>query len=127
MLGMDTCSEAVHTALFSAIEGALSRLLDRMLKAKAPAEDVLKVLREAALVGEVSPALNKRAIDRVQKTATDAAESAYQKLAAALKSAGGKKDNPAVQAAAREALAAEKQCIAIGAAVKNSAQQLMGD
>lgn len=130
LLGMDTCSEAVHNALWSAIGEALGRLLERMSKTAAPPADILKALKDAEVLGTVSPALQQKAMRTVQKQATDIAEALYQALSKALAAAkgapGDPKQNPAVKAAASKALAAEKECDLIGADKKHSALQLLG-
>ncbi|MEI6244327.1 MAG: hypothetical protein WCQ64_04695 [Acidobacteriota bacterium] len=130
MTGLDVCSTPTHERLFIAIENALAALLDRMLSEQTPAADILRVLKQKALLGTVAVGMDDKVIKAIQARAVAAAETAYQKLVAALATAkaakGDPKQHPSVLAAAKVALAAEKECGLLGAEVQHSAAALMG-
>lgn len=125
-LGLDTCSQQVHERLWDAIEGALSRMLHRMAKTAAPPVDVLRELRDAELLGAVSPGLREECMGAIKKQAAGWAEVEYQdylRARAAAKGASEPQARKSAQAVMEEAFrrtaAAEKECAVLGAATKH--------
>jgi hypothetical protein len=113
-VGMDQCEEALHEKLWDAIAGKLSDVLARMAKQQAPLRDILQVLRNAELLGAVSPALEEQVaaaiVDQAKKLA-DAYFAALKRAATAHKKDGC---NPEVRKAAAQALHVEHQYELLG-------------
>lgn len=130
LVGLDTCSQQLHQALWDAIGDALSRRRDRMEKDGLPAVDLMSFMRDAELLGAVSPTLSERCWSNIRQQAVNWAEIYYQayqraKLAA---DAAAKKGDSASLAAAKaavknylsKALNSEKQCDVLGAIPNHS-------
>ncbi len=83
LLGMDECEAPLHQRMWDAIGPAYEKLILRLIATKATPADIMAPLREAVLLGVVSPALRERAeaaiLRRLRKQA-DADWAAYQSI-----------------------------------------------
>jgi hypothetical protein len=118
LLGQDECTAGVQEKVWMAMQGALSYHLDRMARGQAPINHLLKVLKEAQILGTVSPAIEARVENAIQTQAKTQADLTYNYFNSAAQAAKGAKrvpaKDPAVMEAFRTALNAEKAANILG-------------
>lgn len=121
LTGRDTCWTNLHKDLWDAIRQALSRHLERMASGQAPISQINQALKQAELLGAVSPGLSEQVWATLRQEATQKADLTYSAYQAALKSAIARGVpterrlvDPEVQKALVAALNAERAANAAG-------------
>jgi hypothetical protein len=114
LIGLDECEEELYKLIWEAISGKLGDMLERMVKRGAPLHDILKVLRNAELLGEIAPALEKQVREGTIYRAEQLVDVYLFMLKQAVKA--NKKDpcNPQVKKAITQALHASKMYELLG-------------
>lgn len=111
LAGVDTCYAELHAKLWTELDASLNNLLTYLLAKKAPPQDLLRVLRDAELLGEISPPLRERVYAALAKSARETYD-ALRKDVEALRQRDGCAPN--VQEAVRGLHAVAKQCNLVG-------------
>jgi len=124
LLGQDECSAGLQEKVWMAMQDALGSYLDRMAKGQAPMNHLLQVLKEAQMLGSVSPAIEARVEGAIQAQAKKQADLTFKLFQGAVQAAKGAKGDlskdPAVLQALRTALNAEKAANMLGVEIRQT-------
>lgn len=114
LVGLDECEAELYQLIWDAVRDQLGAMLARMVKQGLPLHDLLKVLRNAQLLGDIAPKLE----EQVREGTIARAEQLVVVYFASLKQAvkNHKKDpcNPEVKKAIQQALHAQRMHETIG-------------
>ena len=108
LIGMDECEEALHNQLWNAIAAKLSEVLTKMVKGNAPLHDILRILKNAQLLGVVSPELEQTVASGIQAQARQLADAAWSSLRGTAQKHGNNSCDPEVRTAIGQALHAAR-------------------
>lgn len=109
LIGRDQCEAQLHDEMWSAIESSLSSMLNRMVKSNAPVQDIMKVMRQAQLLGNVAPALEQRVVNAILAESKKLADAYYQDFRMARQNHPKDPCHPDVVNPWRKAIAAERE------------------
>lgn len=115
LLGLDTCLAEAHKSLWTAIQGALGRHLQRMADGQAPIVDILAVCRSADLLGAVSPGIRDQCDAAVLAQAIALADAAWAEFQVALKAYPKGMMDPRINPSLHRAVRTEKVANLLGA------------
>ncbi len=127
LVGQDTCSEQLHTQLWEALGGALSRYLEKMADGHAPMAHLLEVTQQGELLGVVSPQQQAEVWSTLQKEAQQLADATWNSYQQVLQAAPGtladRAKNPAVRQALAKALTAEQSAVWLGCELTRAVEE----
>jgi hypothetical protein len=114
-LGIDTCSRELHRRVWLAVQRAFERVLARAYDTQA-IQDVLALVKNAVIIGAVSPDLNADVVDTMKRIAQrhidDMAKELYRYRKEGFKAT---ECNPRLLASLKKAMFAAKQGALLGA------------
>jgi len=109
LIGRDRCEEQLHEEMFNAIQSSLASMLNSMVVSHAPVHDLMTVMKEAKLLGEVAPALERRVTNAVLAECKKLADANYGEASAARQSHPKDPCQPDVLNPLRRAITAEQE------------------
>lgn len=109
LFGVDSCYVDVHEALWTEVNASLDAMLTWRVKSGATPQDLLRTLRQAELLGEISPPLRERVYAAIARASERLFAEVHTQFAA-LRAASPASCSSGVQAGYRLVQAAAKQC-----------------
>jgi hypothetical protein len=109
LIGMDQCEAQLHDEIFNAIQSSLARMLNSMVVSHAPVQDLMTVMKEAKLLGDVAPALEQRVVKAILAESKRLADANYRDFRAAQQNHPKEPCHPDVMNPLRKAITAEQE------------------